>query len=242
MKRYATLDLGVSDVTGRELNTVFREGAVPSLMLTLPAFIIGIFFAVGLALFLVFVRNSALDTAGVFLCVALMSIPAMVYIIFGQAVVALGLNYFPAFGFDRGLASLRFLILPVSLIVIINLGYDVQLYRAIFLEEIAQDYIRTARAKGLSTFRLLFVHLLKNGMIALITLLVARLPLLILGALLVESFFGIPGLGNVLVNAIQTQDLAAVNAVTFLTSILYIIGLTLTDVCYAMVDPRIRLS
>jgi peptide/nickel transport system permease protein len=242
MKGYATLNLGISDVTNRELGQVFREGAIPSLMLTLPAFLVGFIMSVGIALFLVFVRNSALDTSGVFLCVALMSIPAMVYIIFGQAVVALGLNYFPAFGFEHGFSSIRFLLLPVSLIVIMNLGYDVQLYRAIFLEEIAQDYIRTARAKGLPTRRVLLVHLLKNGMIALITLLVARLPLLILGALLVESFFGIPGLGNLLFEAIQTQDLAEINAVTFLTSILYIVGLMLTDVCYALVDPRIRLS
>jgi peptide/nickel transport system permease protein len=239
----ATFDLGVSDVTGRELKQVFREGAVPSLLLTLPAYIVGFCAATAIALFLVFVRNSALDTAGVFLCVALMSVPAMVYIIFGQAVVALGLNYFPAFGFDpKGFGVIRFLALPVSLIIIMNLGQDVRLYRAVFLEEIAQDYVRTAQAKGVTSNRLLFVHVLKNGMIALITLVVAHLPLLILGALLVESFFGIPGLGNLLVSAIQTGDLAVVRSTTFLTAILYIIGLTLTDICYALVDPRIRLS
>ncbi|HEY2342103.1 MAG TPA: ABC transporter permease, partial [Chthoniobacteraceae bacterium] len=161
----------------------------------------------------------------------------------GQAVVALGLNYFPASGFDtHGWNAFRFLLLPVSLVVIMHLGYDVRMYRAIFLEEIAQDYIRTARAKGMTNRRLLLVHVLKNGMIALITLVVANLPVLILGALLVENFFGIPGLGNTLVDAIQTQDLAVVNGITFLTAILYIIGLTITDICYALADPRIRLS
>jgi peptide/nickel transport system permease protein len=123
-----------------------------------------------------------------------------------------------------------------------HLGYDTRLYRAIFLEEISQDYVRTALAKGVSSSRLLLGHVLKNGMIALITLVVAHLPLLILGSLLVENFFGIPGLGNLLVTAIQTSDLAVVRATTFLTSILYIIGLTITDICYALVDPRIRLS
>jgi peptide/nickel transport system permease protein len=123
-----------------------------------------------------------------------------------------------------------------------SLGYDTRLYRAIFMEEIGQDYVRTAQAKGVSPSRLLMVHVLKNGMIALITLVVAHLPLLILGSLLVENFFGIPGLGNVLVNAINTSDLAVIRATTFLTSILYIIGLTLTDIGYALVDPRIRLS
>jgi peptide/nickel transport system permease protein len=184
-----------------------------------------------------------LDTAGVFFCVGLMSIPAMVYIIFGQAVVALAFNYFPAFGFElRDWTSMRFLLLPVAIMIVINLGQETRLYRAVFLEEIGQDYVRTAQAKGVSNSRVLTVHVLKNGMIALITYIVAHLPLLILGSLLVENFFGIPGLGNTLVLAIQTSDLAVVRSTTFLTSILYIIGLTLTDICYALVDPRIRLS
>jgi peptide/nickel transport system permease protein len=243
IRRFATFDLGVSDVTGRDLRTIFKEGAIPSLALMLPAYLVGFLMATGFALYLVFVRNSALDTLGVFLCVALMSIPPMVYIIFGQAVIALGLNYFPAFGFElNGLSSARFLMLPIALVIVFHLGYDTRLYRAVFLEEISQDYVRTAQAKGVSSSRVLLKHVLKNGMIALITLVVAQLPLLILGTILVESFFGIPGLGNLLVTAIQTSDRAVIAAVTFLTSILYIIGLTLTDICYALVDPRIRLS
>jgi peptide/nickel transport system permease protein len=243
MWKLATFDLGVSDVTGRDLKSVFAEGAIPSLLLMLPAYLVGFLMATGFALYLVFVRKSKLDTAGVIVCVALMSIPSMVYVIFGQAVVALSLNYFPAFGFElQGWSSARFLLLPIALVIIVHLGSDVRLYRAVFLEEIAQDYVRTAQAKGVSNTRLLFVHVLKNGMIALITLVVANLPLLILGSLIVENFFGIPGLGNQLVNAIQTSDLAVVRATTFLTSILYIIGLTLTDIGYAVVDPRIRLS
>jgi peptide/nickel transport system permease protein len=243
MWKLATLDLGVSDVTGRDLKSVFASGAIPSLLLTLPAYVAGFFIATGFALYLVLVRKSALDTVGVIACVALMSVPAMVYVIFGQAVVALGLNYFPAFGFElKGLGSARFLLLPIALIIVIHLGNDVRLYRAVFLEEINADYVRTAQAKGVSSTRMLFTHVLKNGMISLITLVVANLPVLILGSLLVENFFGIPGLGNLLVSAIQTSDFAVVRATAFLTSILYIIGLTLTDVCYAIVDPRIRLS
>lgn len=243
MRKLATFDLGVSDVTGRELKEVFQEGAIPSLLITLPAYLAGIVMAVGFALYLVFVRRSALDTTGVFICVGLMSIPPMVYIIFGQAVVALAFNYFPAFGFEmRDFTALRFLLLPVAIMVIISLGRETRLYRAVFLEEIGQDYVRTAQAKGVSNSRVLGVHVLKNGMIALITYVVAQLPLLILGSLLVENFFGIPGLGNTLVMAITTSDLAVVRATTFLTSILYIIGLTMTDICYALVDPRIRLS
>jgi peptide/nickel transport system permease protein len=118
-----------------------------------------------------------------------------------------------------------------------RLGSEVRLYRAIFIEEIAQDYVRTARAKGVSNPRLLLTHVLKNGLIALITLLVAQLPMLILGSLLIESFFGIPGLGGMLFTAFTQGDLAVVQAMVFLSS-----GLTLTDILYAAVDPRIRIS
>ncbi len=243
VKKLATFQLGVSDVTGRDLKDVFMEGAIPSLLITLPAFFVGIALAVSIALYQVFVRDTALDTAGALGAVALMSLPPMVYIIFGQAVIALTLNYFPAFGFDlHGFTTLKFLILPIALIAVMGLGADVRLYRAIFLEEIAQDYVRTAQAKGVSNTRLLFTHVLKNGMISLITLIVAHLPLLVMGSLLVENFFGIPGLGNTLFLAIQQGDFATVFASVYLGSILYLIGLMLTDICYALVDPRIRLS
>lgn len=243
MGRFMVFDLGVSDVNGVRLSEIFRGGAIPSLLLTLPAFLAGFVASLGVALFLVFVRHSRVDTAGAIICVGLMSIPPMVYIIFGQSLVALQLNYFPAHGFYLdGWGAGRFLFLPVALMVVMGLGSEVRLYRAIFLEEIAQDYVRTAQAKGVGNARLLGVHVLKNGMIALITLLVAHLPLLILGSMLVENFFGIPGLGSLLVNSVQTQDFAVVQGVTFLVSILYIIGLTATDVCYALADPRIRLS
>ena len=241
--KLSTFDLGVSDVTKESLGEKFRAGAIPSLLLTVPAMLVALCISVGLALYQVFVRHSILDTAGSLICVALMSIPAMAYIIAGQAVLALELNYFPAFGFEiNGWSTLRFLLLPVSLMVLMSLGSDVRLYRAIFLEEIAQDYVRTARAKGVPNARLLLTHVLKNGMIALITLVVAHLPLLVMGSLLIENFFGVPGLGNLLVVALQTSDFATVRASVFLGSLLYIVGLTLTDICYALADPRIRLS
>lgn len=243
MKRFVTFDLGTSDQTDRSLNQVFRERALPSLLLTLPAFVAGFFMAVGLALFLAFVRHSTLDVIGGIVCIALMSLPPMLYIIFGQAVVALGLNYFPASGYwPSGFSTIRFLMLPVSIMVVMHLGYDVLMYRAIFLEEIAQDYVRTAQAKGVSGVRLLFVHVLKNGMISLITLLVAYLPLLVMGSVLLENFFNIPGMGNLVFDAIHNTDFATIQAVAFVTALLYLIGLTLTDICYALVDPRIRLK
>lgn len=239
----ARLQFGTSWVTSRDLREVFLQGAKPSLLITVPGFFAAFFASVGLALLQVFVRNSPLDRGLTLASVALMSVPTMVYVIFGQAVIALGLSYFPAYGFSYGgFGMVRFLMLPVAIFILINLGYDARLYRAIFLEEINQDYVRTALAKGLSGTRVLTVHVFKNGLIALITLVVAQLPKLILGSLLIESLFGIPGLGNVLVQAVQTGDQPVIMASVFLGSLLYLGGLIATDICYALADPRIRLS
>jgi len=241
--RLVTFQFEPSWRTGRDMREVFMKGAGPSLLITLPGFVCGLLVAVGIALYQVFVRNSVMDRSMTLVAVALMSVPAMVYIIFGQAVIALALNYFPAFGFDmQGLGTVRFLVLPVLVMVLVNVGYDTRLYRAIFLEEVGQDYVRTALAKGVSSTRVLGVHVLKNGLIALITLTVAHLPALVMGSLLIENFFGIPGLGNVLFIAIQTSDQPVVLASVYLGSLLYIAGLILTDIFYALADPRIRLS
>lgn len=241
MKRLVTFDLGNSDVSGRPLRDVFVSGALPSLLITVPAFFVGFLMALAVSLYLVFVRNSLVDVVSTLLCVALMSVPPMVYIIFGQYLVAQQLNYLPAFGFSlQGLSTVKFLFLPVGLMVVSGIGAEVRLYRALFLEELGQDYIRTARAKGVSSPRVLMIHVLKNGMINLITVVVASLPFLIMGSVVMENFFGIPGLGNVLFSAIQSSDFAVVQASVFLGSLLHLGGLLLTDFCYAWVDPRIR--
>ncbi|MEP6668177.1 MAG: ABC transporter permease [Chthoniobacter sp.] len=239
----ATAQFGTSWVTGRDLREVFFRGAGPSLCITLPGFIAGFLASVGLALFQVFVRHSPLDRALTIASVALMSVPTMVYVIFTQAFLALALNYFPAYGFSYGgLGMVRFIMLPAVIFMLINLGYDARLYRAIFLEEIGQDYVRTAYAKGVTNSRVLAIHVFKNGLIAIITLVVAELPRLILGSLLIESLFGIPGLGNVLVQAIQTGDQPVVMTSVFIGSLLYLLSFILTDIFYALADPRIRLS
>jgi peptide/nickel transport system permease protein len=243
VRNLLTFQLGNSDKNGREVKDIFVTGVGPSLMITIPGFLAGLIGGIGLALYQVFVRNSLLDRSITFLAVGLMSIPTVVYIIFLQAVGALMLSYFPASGFDwRGLDTLKFVALPIIIMAIVNLGSDVRLYRTIFMEEINQDYVRTAQAKGLSSGRVLGVHVFKNGLIALITLTVASLPALITGSLLIENFFGIPGLGNVLVLAIGTGDQPVVMASVYLGSLLYIGSLIVTDILYALADPRIRLS
>lgn len=243
LKNLATFNFGTTWVTGRDVADVFRQGIGPSLLITLPGFFAALVASLALALYQVFVRNSILDRGLTLICVALMSVPTMVYVIFAQAVLALGLNYFPAFGFStEGIGMVRFLLLPVTIFILINLGYDARLYRAIFLEEINQDYVRTAYAKGIGPTRVLAIHVFKNGLISLITLVVAQLPKLVLGSLLIESLFGIPGIGSVLVQAIQTSDQPIIMASVFLGSLLYLLSLIVTDICYAMADPRIRLS
>lgn len=241
IKSLALFDLGVSDATGESVSAMFRRGMIPSLLITLPSFIVGFFLSLGLSLFLTLVRNSLLDRAAIMLCVALMSVSIIVYVIFVQWWVAVKLSCLPAFGFyPSGLSTLKYLLLPVMVAVLSGLGSDVRLYRSIFIEEIRQDYVRTALAKGASNHRLLFVHVLKNGLISLITLVVSSLPFLIMGSLVLEGFFGIPGLGNLTVDAIKTADFAVVRVSVYLGSLLYLFALLLTDVCYAAVDPRIR--
>lgn len=239
----ATFDLGVSDATGQPVIQRFKEGAIPSLTITVPAFFLGLALAIGASLFFVHVRESGIDFAGTIFAVALMSIPVMVYVIFGQWLFAVVLRYFPAYGFSlEGFGMIRFLLLPVLILIVGGLGTDIRLYRAIFLEEIHHDYVRTASAKGLSSGSVLLRHVLKNGMINIITLTVSALPMLILGSLVLEEFFGIPGLGSMALDAIRSSDFAVIRATTYVGSLLYLVGLILTDLCYAWVDPRIKLS
>ncbi len=243
VSRTVQFDFGESWKRGRSVTDVFKDGILPTLLITIPGFACGLLAALGIALYQVFVRNSRMDRSLTIFCVALMSVPTVVYIIASQALLALNLNYFPASGFDwTGWGTLKFVALPIVILAIINLGYDGRMFRAVFLEEIAQDYVRTAQAKGLSSTRVLTVHVLKNGMIAIITLTVGQLPKLIMGSLLIESFFGIPGMGAVLVQAIQQGDQPVVMASVFLGALLYLFALILTDILYAVADPRIRLS
>jgi peptide/nickel transport system permease protein len=180
--------------------------------------------------------------AGVALCVLLMSVSSLFYIIGGQFIASKLWHWVPISGYAGGVEGLRFVVLPVLIGVAGGVGASSRWYRTIFLEEIGKDYVRTARAKGLSELRVLFRHVLKNAMIPILTGVVVVIPLLFMGSLLTESFFGIPGLGSYTIDAINAQDFGVVRAMVFLGSVLYIVGLILTDVSYTVVDPRVRLS
>jgi peptide/nickel transport system permease protein len=171
-----------------------------------------------------------------------MSISTLFYVIGGQYLVSKLWHLVPISGYDEGVHGLKFVVLPVIVGVVSAIGGNTRLYRSFFLEEIGKEYVRTARAKGLSETRVLFRHVLKNAMIPILTGVVVVIPLLFIGSLIMESFFGIPGLGSYTIDAINAQDFAIVRAMVFLGSVLYIAGLILTDVSYAIVDPRVRLA
>ncbi|TVO53366.1 ABC transporter permease [Denitromonas halophila] len=237
--RMFVFDFGAAD-DGRDIAREIQQRMGPSLAIALPTFVLGLFVTVSFALMLVFFRATPLDFWGVVMCVAMMSISSLFYIIGGQWLISKVWHLVPISGYGGGLDAPRFLALPVVLGVIGGIGSSTRWYRTIFLEEISRDYVRTARAKGVSELTVLFRHVLKNAMIPILTGVVVVIPLLFMGSLIIESFFGIPGLGSYTIDAIQAQDFAVVRAMVFIGSVLYIVGLILTDLSYTLVDPRVR--
>jgi peptide/nickel transport system permease protein len=234
-------DFGMSD-SGRNIGADIKQRMWPSLAVALPSLVVGLFVNISLALLIVLFRNSYIEQTSIVFCVMLMSISGLFYIIGGQFLLSKLLLLVPISGFDSGVNGTKFLILPVLIAVISGIGSGVRWYRTLFLEEVEKDYVRTARAKGLTETQVLFKHILKNAMLPILTGIVVILPLLFMGSLLTESFFSIPGLGSYTIDAINRQDFAIVRSMVFLGSVLYIIGLLLTDISYTLVDPRVRLS
>lgn len=232
---------GQSD-SGRDVAYDIQQRMWPSLAIALPVFVIGILANITFALLMAFFRATYIDLWGVVLCVILMSISGLFYIIGGQYLIGKFLQLVPISGYEGGVDAFKFVVLPILIGIVGGIGSGTRWYRTIFLEEMGKDYVRTARAKGLSEPLVLFKHVLKNAMIPILTGAVVVLPLLFMGSLITESFFGIPGLGSYTIDAINSQDFSIVRAMVFLGSVLYIIGLVLTDISYTLVDPRIRLG
>jgi len=239
--RLFAFDFGQSD-QGRDIGYDIRVRMWPSFAVALPVFLIGLAAYVTFALIMAFFRGTYVDLAGVVVCVTLMSISGLFYIIGGQYLVSKLWNLVPVSGYAGGIEAWRFVLLPVIVGVAGGIGASTRWYRTIFLEEMGKDYVRTARAKGLSEAAVLFRHVLRNALIPILTGVVAVIPLLFMGSLVMEAFFAIPGLGSYTIDAINAQDFAVVRAMVFLGSVLYIAGLILTDVSYTLVDPRVRLA
>jgi len=234
-------NFGTSD-RGRDIGYDIYQRMWPSLALAIPTLLVGIFINICFAMFMAFFRATYLDLWGVTLCVIMMSISSLFYIMGGQYLIGKLFRMVPISGYQGGIDAFKFLILPVLIGVVGGIGAGSRWYRTIFLEEINKDYVRTARAKGLSEQLVLFKHVLKNAMIPILTGIVVILPLLFMGSLIMESFFGIPGLGSYTIDAIRMQDFDIVRVMVYLGTVLYIAGLIMTDISYTLVDPRVRLE
>ena len=237
------LDFGRAD--GESAGDIGHEVAarmVVSLQMALPLFVLQVIASTAFALLLVMFRHSRLDFWGVVSCVLMLSVSSLFYIIVGQFLFSRVLKLAPISGYAGGLDAVKFLVLPVGLSLIARLGGEARLYRAMFLEEMGKDYVRTARAKGLAESAVLARHVLRNALIPIVTSAGSYLPYVFLGSLVFESFFGLPGLGAYVIEAISKQDFAIVRTMVFLGSLLYIATYVLIDLAYTWVDPRVRLG
>jgi len=242
-RRMLSFDFGRSDADDTPISERLRTGLGPSLSLTVPLFAIGVTLAIALALLTSYLRDSYLDRSVVALCVLIMSISVLLYIVAGQFVVGKVLRWFPISGYDPSPAVIgRFLALPILIGVIAHLGQEVRFYRTLFLEERSRDYVRTAYAKGCSPGLTMRRHVLRNALIPILTDVVIEIPFLFTGSILLESFFGIPGLGTVTVDAINGNDFATLRVMVYIGALFFILGQIATDVSYTLVDPRVRLE
>lgn len=242
-EKLLTFRFGKSDADGVPISERIRQGVGPSLLLSGPVFVLSLVISIAISLLVALFRETYIDRAFVLVSVLAMSISMLLYIIGGQFLLGKLLRWFPISGFDSSPEVVaRFLALPVVVAVASSIGGSVRFYRTVFLEEIHKDYVRTARAKGASELGIMKDHVLKNAMIPVLTDVVMAIPFLLSGSLLLEASFGIPGLGNLTVDAINANDFSTLRAMVFLGSLAFIVGQVLTDISYTLVDPRIRLE
>jgi peptide/nickel transport system permease protein len=243
VKSAFTFNFGYSWATKQEITYMIRQGAYPSLCLSIPAFVLSTVISLFISLFVAFYRGKGIDLFVRFLCIAGMSISALAYILFFQWFFAYELGWFEISGFEYGFPDfVPYIALPAIIWILLSLGPDVRFFRTVILDEIYQDYVRTARAKGVSELKILLKHVLRNAMIPIITYVVIQLPFLILGALLLESFFSIPGLGGMTLNALNSSDFPVIKAMAILSSVMYIIFGLISDILYTVADPRVKLK
>lgn len=244
IKQILTFDFGTSWSTGESVSHVILTRLGPSLTILIPLTIIQTFFAVALSLAIAFVRGSLTDRMVMMACTVGMSISILVYIIVFQYWFAYKLNIFPVQGWGESLGEnlLHYSLLPILIMLVVSIAPSLRLYRAFVLDEINQDYVRTARAKGLSEPRILWVHVLRNAAIPIITDVMSSLPALLIGAFLIERFFGIPGIGREVILAVERSDFPVIKAITVYVAVATMLFNLLADLMYQAVDPRVQLK
>jgi peptide/nickel transport system permease protein len=241
VKSAFTFDFGYSWATKQEISQMIWQGAYPSLCLSIPAFIISTVVSLLISVFVAYYRGKGIDLFVRVCCIAGMSISALAYILFFQWFFAYKLGWFEISGFEEGFPNfISYIALPAIIWIVLSIGPDVRFFRTVILDEIYQDYVRTARSKGLSEITILLHHVLRNAMIPIITYVVIQIPSLILGALLLENFFSIPGLGGMTLNALNSSDFPVMKAMAIISSIGYIIFGLISDILYTVADPRIK--
>lgn len=241
VKSAFTFDFGYSWATKQEISQMIWQGAYPSLCLSIPAFVISTVVSLLISVFVAYYRGKGIDLFVRVCCIAGMSISALAYILFFQWFFAYKLGWFEISGFEEGFPNfISYIALPAIIWIVLSIGPDVRFFRTVILDEIYQDYVRTARSKGLSEITILLHHVLRNAMIPIITYVVIQIPSLILGALLLENFFSIPGLGGMTLNALNSSDFPVMKAMAIISSVGYIIFGLISDILYTVADPRIK--
>lgn len=243
----ATLNFGHSDSTGERVTRLLGRTIPISLALTLPGFVLGNVIGILLALLAAYYRSTWIDKSIMTFAVVGMSVSFLIIIIGFQVMFssAYGLNMFPVRGWSMDTLGeyLYYVTVPTLAIVFVSLGYNTRFYRAVIVEELGKDHIRTARAYGASALSILLKRVLKNSMIPIITRIMFSIPLVVIsGSLLIESYFGIPGVGKVTYDAITTGDQPVLKAVVGATAVLFVVVLIVTDVLYRLFDPRVELK
>ncbi len=243
IRQIVTGDFGVSWSTNERISAIFATRLGPSLTVLVPMMVIGTVLSMAAAMLVAYMRGSLTDRAIMVACTVGQSISILVYIIVFQYVVGYQLGWFPVQGWGNGFTEnlLRYSALPVLVLVVVTLAPDIRLYRSFFLEEINQDYVRTARAKGMGEARTMGIHVLRNAAIPVLTNVMIQLPGLLAGAFLVERFFSIPGIGREVILAVERSDFPLIKAVTVYVAIATMVVNLATDLLYKALDPRVQL-
>jgi peptide/nickel transport system permease protein len=244
VRQIMTGDFGASWATNEPVSQIIATRIGPSLTVLIPILVIETVVAIAIAIAVAYVRGSLTDRALMIVATAAMSVSLLVYIIVGQYLFAYQLGWFPVQGWGESLGEnlLRYAPLPILLGVVVGIAPNTRLYRTFFLDEIDQDYVRTARAKGLSENRVMLVHVLRNAMIPIVTNVMTYLPALLIGAFLIERFFSIPGMGREVILAVERSDFPVIKAITVYVAIATMGVNLLADLLYKAIDPRVQLA